>query len=137
MGDWRITHWLSRSPIYMRYWRMKERCENRNNNRYSSYWWRGIKCEWNSFEDFYRDMWISFDNWLTLDRIDVNRNYCKENCRWIDNISQQNNKTTNHNLTYKWVTKTMSEWARDLWINYNTLSARIYRWIDTEKALTM
>lgn len=133
--DWRKTHWLSYSKIYMRFWRIKERCENKNNKRYNQYWWRWIKCEWKSFEEFYKDMWNTFEEWLTIDRIDVNWDYCKENCRWTDNVTQQNNRTNNHNITLNGITKTIAEWARDKWINYNTLSSRIYRWMDITKAL--
>lgn len=135
--DWREKHWMSYSKIYMRYWRIKERCDNPNNKRYKNYWWRGIKCEWGTFEEFYEDMGGCFEDKLTIDRIDVNWNYCKENCRWITNKEQQNNKTNNHYIEYKWKTQSLSNWARELGIKYNTLASRIYRWMSTEKAFNL
>lgn len=136
-NKWRIKHWLSYSNIYMRYYHIKERCENVKNKRYKNYWWRWIQCEWKTFEDFYQDMWETYKEWLTIDRIDVNWNYNKQNCRWITNKEQQRNKTNNHNITYKWETKTLSEWSDILKINYNTLSSRIYRWMSVDKAFNL
>jgi hypothetical protein len=82
-------------------------------------------------------MWETYKEWLTIDRIDVNWNYNKQNCRWITNKEQQRNKTNNHNITYKWETKTLSEWSDILKINYNTLSSRIYRWMSVDKAFNL
>lgn len=65
---------------------------------------RGINMcdEWkNSFENFYS--WAKENGYkenLTIDRIDVNGNYCPENCRWITNKEQQNNKRNNHIIEY-------------------------------------
>lgn len=135
--DWRVKHWLSYSKIYMRYYHLKERCENIKNKRYKNYWWRWIKCEWNSFEEFYNDMWSSYQEWLTIDRIDVNWNYCKENCRWITNKEQQNNKTNNKIIEYNWEKHTLAEWSTILNIKYNTLASRFYRWFNTQKAFNL
>lgn len=135
--NWRIKHWFSKDKFYMKYYHIKERCNNINNVRYKSYWWRWIKLEWKTFEEFKNDMFPTYKEWLTIDRIDVNWNYNKENCRWITNKEQQNNKTNNKIIKYNWKTHTLSEWSNILNIKYNTLASRLYRWMSIEKAFNL
>lgn len=84
------------------WWWMKARCESPNHNRYYVYWARGIKVLWDSLESFRNDMLESYiehynknshiNRWTQIDRIDVNWNYCKENCRRVTPKEQANNK---------------------------------------------
>lgn len=106
---------------------IKTRCNNINSIWYKHYWWRGIKCLWKSFEDFRNDMWDR-PKWLTIDRIDNNGNYCKENCRRATKKQQQNNTRKNILLDFDWETKTMKEWSEKLWIPYPNLRYRIKTW---------
>lgn len=71
---------------------------------------------------------------LTIDRIDVNKDYSPENCRWVSVKFQENNKRTNHFLTYKDETKTMKQWCEELKLNYNTVRTRIRRGCSVEIA---
>lgn len=107
---------------------MKSRCLNKNKKSYSDYGGRGIKvCDrWMKFENFLEDMGERPAG-MSLDRIDNNGNYCKENCRWATNHQQANNKRSNRLVTFHGVTKSASEWADDLGINRATLYDRLYR----------
>lgn len=74
---------------------MKKRCSYKKNDNYEYYGGRGIKvCErWiNSFENFLKDMLPTWSPGKSIDRIDPNGNYTKENCRWADGLTQKRNK---------------------------------------------
>lgn len=134
-------HGMSYSRIYQTWADMKGRCRNQNNKNFKNYGGRGIKVcdEWNnSFEAFYEwAMANGYSDNLTIDRIDVNGNYCPENCRWVSFKIQENNTRRNRFLTYNGKTQTMKQWAEEMGISYITLSARIntLKWT-VEKALT-
>lgn len=132
-------HGESKTRLNLEWRKIKNRCNNPNNDRWSDYGGRGIKVceEWeNSFETF-RD-WALANGYredLTIDRKDVNGNYCPENCRWITNQEQQHNRRNNHYITYNGETHTITEWARIYNLSENGLVHRILRGWDIERAL--
>lgn len=89
-------------PVYMAWGNLKSRCTNPNDSRYSYYGGRGITfcAEWNSFENFYKDMFPTWVKGLSLDRIDNNGNYCKANCKWSTKQEQANNRRNRPKLTH-------------------------------------
>lgn len=94
-------HGLSGHRIYNTWAHMIDRTSNPNCDRYHDYGGRGITvCDrWHDITNFIEDMYQSFEEGLTLDRIDVNGNYEPANCRWATATTQQRNsrKIYKHN----------------------------------------
>lgn len=139
----KMTHWLSNTKIQDVYYNIIKRCGDEKNNRYRYYGWRGIKCEWKSFENFLDDMYDSYikhckQYWkrnTTIDRIDVDWNYCKENCRRATYKEQAINKTDSVYHTINWVTKTQWERLSEIWLSDWAFGSRIRRLRNIEDAL--
>jgi hypothetical protein len=91
-----VTHNNSKSVEYKAWVAMRDRCYNENNESFQYYGKRAITvCErWlSSFENFLADMGKR-PKFTSLDRLDVNGNYCKENCQWSNVYEQAYNKRT-------------------------------------------
>lgn len=133
-------HGMSRSPE-MRTWEgMIKRCYKKNNTAYSHYGGRGIVVcdEWkNSFEQFYADMKNKPFPKAHIDRIDNNREYSKENCRWVTCKENERNRRDNVFLTHMGMTKCLSEWAEYLGINRLTLVGRNRKKLPIEQILSV
>lgn len=129
-------HWMRNTRFYNIFFNIKKRCEKENNPAYKNYWWRWIKCEWKTFEWFYKDMIKWYSKELTLDRINNDWDYCKENCKWSTRKEQANNKRSNIVIIHEWVSKTFFEWIDYLKLNKHTIESRVYGlgW-DYKKAL--
>lgn len=136
------SHGKSHTRQYHIYLGMINRCcKPQNSDKYLDYGGRGITVcdEWTGsqgFEHFYE--WAiknGYENCLTLDRIDVNGNYSPENCRWITNKEQQNNKRDNVYITINNETLTMKQWSEKVGIPYNTVKQRIYKGWSYEEAI--
>lgn len=119
---------------------MKRRCSpNAPKKNLKLYFERGIRVcdEWcNDFTKF-KDWALSngYQDHLSIDRIDRNKNYTPENCRWATNEEQQNNKITNVFITFKEKTQTIAQWAREYNITDGALRGRIRRGMSFENAL--
>ena len=93
-GCGRSTHGMSKSPEYKVWASMIQRCTNKKESAYSNYGGRGIKVssEWNVFDNFLRDMGLRPDDSLTLERLDNDKGYCKDNCKWASRFDQAQNQ---------------------------------------------
>ncbi len=87
------SHGLSRSKTYATWSNMKDRCNNEDRSQFKDYGGRGISycTKWETFEGFLEDMGEKPEN-KTLERVDVNKGYYKENCVWADLYQQAANK---------------------------------------------
>lgn len=139
-NDPRAVHGFFGTRIYNTWAHMKQRCYNPNNASYAYYGAKGIKvCEdWQNFIPFCEWAIINgYNDNLTLDRININKDYSPENCRWATIEQQNNNKSDTNLITYNGKTQSLSKWADELNIKPTTLHARIFRhrW-SIEKAFT-
>lgn len=119
---------------------MKRRCYLETDKRYLRYGGRGITvCEsWkNSYENFVKDMGIppSFNH--SIDRIDNNGNYEPNNCRWVENTIQANNKSNNRNIIAFGKTQTLMQWADETGIKRETIAKRLNSGKSPEIALSV
>ena len=132
---------MSKERLYRIWKRMRQRCNDPNSSDYSHYGGRGI-CVCDEWQNDY----IAFRKWaisngyteqLSLDRIDVDANYCPENCRFVDMKTQCNNRTNSQFISYNGETHTIAEWSDITGIQYGTLYNRIvtFGWTP-ERALT-
>lgn len=130
-----MTQTLSHTPTWSSWINMKRRCLYQSYSGYPNYGGRGIKiCDrWLSFKNFYADMGERPEG-TSLDRIDVNGDYCPENCRWATSVQQARNTTRVKVITYAGKTLCLSAWAEELGISRKTLLHRLnYGW-SVEKA---
>ena len=118
----------TRSPEYITWLSMRQRCTDINHSNYPTYGGKGVSvCDsWmESFEAFLSDMGRKPSKWFSLDRINTYGNYEPSNCRWSTQKEQQNNKTNNRMAILFGELMTGSEAARRTSISDRT----IYHWL--------
>lgn len=135
----RKTHGMTKTRLYKIYAKMKERCYDPNYRERHLYGGRGIKIcqEWlDSFEAFAKWSYENgYNDTLSIDRIDPNKDYEPSNCRWATVYQQANNKRNNITLTYNGETLTLPQWARKLNLPYSTLADRMKKGKNVEEIL--
>lgn len=113
------------------YSNMKERCYNPNAKGYKYYGGKGI----NICDEWLSDK-IKFFNWsldngynegLSIDRIETDKDYEPNNCRWITMAEQQSNRTNNVFIEFNGKTKTISQWSRETGVDINLISSRYHK----------
>lgn len=125
--------------LYSIWKNMLSRCGNPNKPDYQYYGARGIEVcdEWKEYSTF--QQWAAnngYEDNLTLDREDGNKNYCPENCRWVTIKEQQNNKRNNHRIEFNGENHTISEWADILNIDRGIIKDRLRAGWSISDALT-
>ncbi|WP_418133098.1 hypothetical protein ABL849_13690 [Variovorax sp. 375MFSha3.1] len=124
------------SPTYLSWVHMKTRCTNPNFNQYHRYGGRGITFDprWAIFENFLADMGER-PHGTSLDRLDNDCSYHKDNCRWATQEKQANNRSSNRNITIAGETRTLAQWGRHYGINPATVLDRQARGWPLKRAL--
>ena len=126
----RSTHrgFANNERLYNIWLGIKKRCYSPKDSHYERYGLRGISMcdEWKSDYSSFRSWAITngYDDKLSIDRIDNDKGYSPDNCRWADNSTQQNNRSSCIYITYKDETHTLKEWSKIRDINYQTLYRR-------------
>lgn len=128
-----FKHGLEKTRFY-RIWRaMKRRCLDKGFTSYARYGGIGVKLHWETFLDFKNDMYESYlehvkkfgEKNTSIDRIDNNKGYSKDNCRWATLIEQQRNRKITKKITFQGEEMTIADVARVLGVKYNTIHKRV------------
>ena len=134
-----FKHGKGKTRLYHIWKSMRQRCTNPKCINYHNYGGRGITVctKWDDFIRF--EIWAiksGYKDNLTIDRIDLNGNYCPENCRWVTYKIQNNNKRGNRLIEFNGEIHTLSEWSDIVGIEMPTLWGRLKRGWDIERTLT-
>lgn len=133
-------HGMYGTPLYKKWEAMKRRCLNKNEKSYKNYGGRGITIckEWLNFMGFYNDVYKGYKNGLSLERIDNNKGYYKENCKWITMAEQAKNRRNVDIYELNGIKLIASDWDKKLGLKMGTVKHRInyYKW-PLERALTL
>lgn len=121
-------HGMRNSKLYNTYTNMMNRCNDPKNKRYSSYGGRGIKvCDaWSQGFERFMEWALSsgYVEGLTIDRIDVDGDYCPKNCRWATVKQQANNQRKTIFIEIESQKKSLKEWTSFMGWKYGTYAAR-------------
>lgn len=135
------THRMSKTRIYREWSSIKTRCCYKTSERYKDYAPRGIQMckEWEQSFEAFRD-WAYANGYadnLSIERINNDKGYQPDNCKWIPLNEQANNRRTSYAFTKDGVTKNLAEWCKDYGVNYQLAHNRIHKlgW-DFERAMT-
>lgn len=123
-------HRESGTKLYRKWISILRRCESPKCPYYKNYGARGITVcdEWHDY--------LTFKKWVeetqpsedfTIDRIDNNKGYSPENCRWASKKSQANNRRSNILIEYQGETHNLTEWSEILGFNYKSVHNRMYK----------
>jgi hypothetical protein len=128
----------SNTPTYKTYVSMIERCYKTTFDGYKKYGERGIKVcdQWrDSYFNFLEDMGERPEG-MTLDRIDNNGNYCKENCRWATNKEQCRNRRNSFYITAFGKTQTVAAWEEETGVHHTSIINRFNRGLKEEEVFS-
>lgn len=130
----RLRHGYTRvgkvQPEWQAWNHMIQRCTNPNDKHWKDYGARGVSVcqEWaSSFESFISDMGDRPTSQHSLDRIDSNGNYCKENCRWADKFTQAQNRRGVLWIEYCGRRLCSAAWSRLTGIKRTTIQSRYHK----------
>ena len=137
-GKGNYKHGKSKTHVYEVWSGMIKRCNNPNDPEYKNYGGRSIKVcdQWrDSFKNFFDDMGEPPPK-MTLERKDVNGNYCLGNCKWATRKEQARNRRTNVCVVFNGKKLCLADWAEELGLPEKALQTRVRRGWTIERALT-
>lgn len=118
---------------------MRDRCNNPNSTAYERYGGRGITHDlnWADFKKFLEDMGPKENSKLELERIDNEKGYYKENCRWATHKEQTRNrggKRATRLYTFEGKTMCIADWAKEVGISSQSMQKRLNKDWPLERA---
>lgn len=129
-----------KNRLYTIFNSMHCRCERPQTHGYNRYGGRGIRVcdEWRYFAPF-REWALAngYSEDLTLDRIDNDKGYSPENCRWATREEQVNHQRTNRNITCNGETKTLAQWAKISGNSRSVIDSHLKKGMPPEIAIFM
>lgn len=127
------------SYLHHIYLKILDRCLNPESSHWENYGGRGITvCErWRDWEMFKEDMMASYEKGLSIERIDVNGNYCSENCKWIPKVEQALNKRDTIRVTVDGELIGLVEYCRKIGFSESTATDRYRRFGDDLVSILM
>jgi len=138
--DKALRHGSSYDRLYTIWIGMKQRCYYAKHKQFKHYGGRGITVcdEWKDDFQAFHDWSTShgYSNNLTIDRIDNDKGYSPDNCRWVSMKEQNNNRRNNRNIEFNGEIHSISEWSVITGIPRTTIRNRINRGWTIEKTLT-
>ena len=122
------THGETGSRLQISHTHMKQRCNNKSNHQYKNYGGRGILVceEWSDFIRF--KAWAEKNGYkenLTIDRIDNNKGYSPDNCRWVHHSIQNSNKRKSKNNTSGYIGVTERNGKYRCRVDYKNITKNI------------
>ncbi len=120
---------MTKASIYRTWAAMKDRCANPNNEYWNRYGGRGITvCDrWKKFKNFYEDMGDRPEG-KQLDRIDNDKGYYAENCRWVTPKQNSNNQERCVKIELGYIHLTIAELAELAAVSWPTIKKRWHRY---------
>lgn len=120
----------SKTPLYRCWCSIMARCNNPNHKAYKDYGGRGIKVcdEWHDYLTF--KQWVldtKKEEGLTIDRIDVDGDYCPQNCRWATMKEQSRNRRSNILIEYNGKKQILTDWCNELGLDYKFIHNRLFK----------
>lgn len=127
------THGMSRTSTWNSWNNMRKRIKVGSSHS-RIYGEIDIDDSWSFFENFLTDMGER-QKGMSIDRIDNNKGYSKENCRWATQAEQNRNRSTNVILDFEGKSMCVTDWAKQIGVHRDTIRRRIKRGLPIEKVL--
>lgn len=136
---------LSKEPFYVVFNNIRSRINDPSNQSYKQYGGRGLIFGWKNYMEFKKDMYKPYLNHCkkfgktntTIERINNNLGYSKENCRWATWQEQARNRRTNKYITYNGKTLIIADWARVLGVSRQSVRYRLEKGWDIKSIMTI
>lgn len=138
-GNNRRTHGGVGTRLYRIWGAMRRRCYNPNTPDYKTYKDISVCDEWRKDFGNFRKWALEngYNDSLSIDRIDPLGDYCPQNCRWADAVTQANNKTTTRMVTVNGVQYNLKDACEKFGIGRHLFYQRIKKGMSEEEAFLM